>query len=99
MDDTLIWAFGAGWAGIAWAAVTWLVAEGRGDKEGVRKYAGALVSCLVLSGVLVIFMMFAPGTDDRQDVAALGGIVTGATLGVFTAFGVMGGKPPASPPG
>ena len=98
VDDKLLWAFGAGWAGIAWAIVTWCVAEARGDKAGMKKFGGALVACLALSAVLVVLMMFAPGTQDGQDLAAMSGMVTGATAGVFTAFGVMGGSPPDAPP-
>ena len=99
MDDILFWAFGASWAGIAWSIVTFLVAEARGQHEEMKKFAAALFGTLGLSTVILLIMIFAGATGDEQDTAAVGGIVIGIVSGVFTAFSVMGGKPPVSPPG
>lgn len=94
MDDIVSWMLFASFAGFSWSFVTWVIAYAREQKDQLDHFEQAFgASCVLGVAVCIVgFLMASPGFDPT--VSMVGGALVGGVSGVFTAFGIMRGKPP-----
>ena len=96
MDNTLNWVIFASYAGFFWSLSTATVAHTRGQWEELKKYNAALIATTILCGAMILVGFFWSSSFDPS-IPFLTGSLVGIVSGIFTAFGIMGGKAPGGP--
>lgn len=96
MEDITAWAAFVVCAGTGWSLAVWGVAEVRKQPVRAKQYQSATVASLAL---MVFVAVFQGAQSPHPDVTVpvVSGLVVGLVSGIFTAFGIMGGKTPGEP--
>lgn len=96
MEDITAWAAFATCAGTAWSLAVWGAAEIRKQPVRAKQYQNATVASIALMLVAAAFQRAQTPNPDVT-VQVVSGFMVGLVTGVFTAFGIMGGKTPEDP--